>query len=322
MKTTENLCALRRVRRPIVLAAGFFDGVHRGHQKVIGRAVARAAGIRGQAWVLTFDAHPLRILAPERAPLLLTSTGHKLRLLERLGVDGCLVIPFTRQLAGIEPSDFVERLARCIPSLREILVGGNWRFGRHGRGDARLLARLGAAKGFGVTVVRAVSRGGEPVSSTRIRARILRGRLAEAARMLGRPFGILATVVPGRSLGRRLGYPTANLDPHDEVVPPRGVYAVWARAGGRIHEGVLNFGVRPTLGRDRHPTLELHLLDFSASLYGREVEVFFVRRLRPERAFPSEQALTRQIAADVRQARAVLRAAKKRKNASLQPPRA
>jgi len=324
MRTVRDPCSLRRVRRPIVLAAGFFDGVHRGHQKVIRRALARAAALRGETWVLTFDTHPLKVLAPDRAPSLLTSTDHKVRLLAALGADGCLIIPFTRRLAREEPEAFVARLHACVPSLAEILVGGNWRFGHRGRGDARLLRALSRRAGFRARVVRAAVCDGEPVSSTRIRTEVRRGHLERAAAMTGRLFSILGTVVPGARWGRRLGYPTANLDPHGEILPPHGVYAVRARLpDGTLRDGVLNHGVRPTLrGPRAGAALELHLFNFAGNLYRRELEVTFVKKLRNERHFASVQALQRQIGRDVEQARRCLRPLPKNlQRISLQPRR-
>ena len=310
MKTLCHLRPLKAIRKPIVLAAGFFDGLHRGHRKVVRQTLARARGIGGEAWVFTFDTHPMKILDPSRAPLLLTSTAHKVRQLEGMGLDGCVVMPFTRPLARLEPEAFVARLGDAAPSLAWVLVGGNWRFGRCGRGDAKLLARLGRERGFRVSVVRPVLCRGKPVSSTRVRRAITRGRLDEAAVMLGRRFSILGTVVRGRSVGRRLGYPTANLAPHNEVMPPPGVYAVQARVRRQLHDGVLNFGFHPTFGKgaDR-PVLELHLFDFTANLYGEVVEVFFVKRLRGERKFASVPDLQARIAGDIRAARRHLAAA-------------
>jgi len=308
MKTLNDLRQLQRVRRPLVLAAGFFDGVHRGHARVVQRAVARARRLNGNAWVLTFDTHPLKVLAPARAPRLLTCTPHKLRLLAALGVHGCLVLRFTRRLARQEPERFVERLCAAAPTLAAILVGGNWRFGRAGRGDAALLKRIGRARGFAVEVVRPVRRRQRPVSSTRVRQAVQRGQLGEAAAMLGRPFSIMATVTRGRRVGRTLGFPTANLLPHNEVMPPPGVYAVRARVGTRMHDGVLNFGYRPTFAdAPGRPILELHLLNFRGNLYGRLLEVFFVRRLRAERRFNTLRGLQQRIAADTQAARRALR---------------
>jgi riboflavin kinase / FMN adenylyltransferase len=301
MRVLTDPAGLRNVRRPVVLAAGFFDGVHRGHRRVIERSLARARQLGGQAWVLTFDVHPLKVLKPEAAPRMLTSTDHKLRLFERLGVDGCLLLPFTRRLAGMAPQQFMMWLCSRIPALKEMHVGRNWRFGRQGAGDVALLKKMGLANGFRVCVTAPVLRRGTAVSSTRIRAEILKGDLPSASAMLGRPFSVLGTVMPGRRIGRQLGYPTANLEPHNEVLPPRGVYAVHAALGARLLDGVANYGTRPTFKTSGKgsPVLELHLLNFRGNVYGKKIEIFFAGRLRPERAFRSVQALQRQMALDV-----------------------
>jgi riboflavin kinase/FMN adenylyltransferase len=258
---------------------------------------------------------------------LLTSTRHQLLLLSRLDLDGCLVLPFTHELANLEPEAFARRLLGCSPPLREVIVGTNWRFGCMGRGCPSLLAKMARGTGMGVRVVRPVIWRGETISSTRIRAAVMSGNLREADAMLGRPFGVLATVVRGRTVGRTLGFPTANLCPHNEVLPPFGVYAVRAcvrpatgqRGALMPLAGVLNYGLRPTFAQDGSPraTIELHLLDFAGDLYGQDVEVFFVEKLRDERLFHSSAALQAQIAADVRRARSLLSAVgsgKKAKN--------
>jgi riboflavin kinase/FMN adenylyltransferase len=297
------------VRKPLGLAAGFFDGLHRGHREVLRRTLAAARRAGGEAWVLTFDKHPLKVLDPARAPRLLTSTAHKIRLMEEMGLDGCLVVPFTLRLSRQTPEAFVEQLCRNAPTLKRVLVGDNWRFGLRGRGDAQLLQQLGKARGFGVSVVKPVVDRGVPVSSTRIRNAVERGRLDEAAALLGRRFSILGTVIRGRRLGRTLGYPTANLAPHNEVMPLPGVYAVKALVRGQELGGVLNFGFRPTFDRGaQRPVLELHLFDFGDNLYGKTVEVTFIKRLRGERRFRSAAELSMRIAADVRAARRCLAA--------------
>jgi riboflavin kinase/FMN adenylyltransferase len=309
MEQIVDIGRLRRKRRPIVLAAGFFDGIHLGHRKVLGRTLARARELNGRAWVLTFESHPLSVLRPATAPRLLLSNRYKLLLLERLGLDGCVLLDFTRAVADIAPAEFVQNLRAAAPALAEIVVGRDWRFGRKGAGNPALLRRMGRELGFGVTAVGPVRRGGLPVSSTRTRAAILDGDLAAAATLLGRPFSILETVIPGRTMGRKLGYPTANLAPRNEILPPHGVYAVFAHVRGTLHRGVLNFGRRPTFaGRGAgDPVIELHLLDARpGELYGDDVEVFFVSRIRSERRFKSEAALRSRIAADVESATALL----------------
>jgi riboflavin kinase/FMN adenylyltransferase len=310
MRTVNDPALLRREKRPVVLAAGFFDGLHKGHQKVIANTVRRARECGGKAWVLTFDVHPMEVLKPASAPDLLTSTPHKLRLLAGFRLDGCLIMPFTRELAELGPELFVERLCDHVPSLAEILVGRNWRFGSGGRGNTRQLSRLAGRRNIRVTGVVPAMRRGTMISSTRIRAEVARGNLVEAGIMLGRSFSVLGTVSRGRTVGRKLGFPTANLDSHNELLPPQGVYAVHAELEGRRFKGVLNLGTRPTFRKDGRkksvPVLEVHLFDVNRDLYGRDVEVFIEQKLRDERRFRSREALKRQIARDVEDGRMAL----------------
>ncbi|MBI2439900.1 MAG: bifunctional riboflavin kinase/FAD synthetase [Lentisphaerae bacterium] len=308
MKRYATLARLRRERRTILLAAGFFDGVHRGHQGIIRKLVNAARREGGAAWVMTFDTHPLKILAPSTAPRLLTSTAHKLQLLKALGIDGCVVIRFTLALARREPEEFIARLVRSAPTLRRIVVGRNWTFGRQGRGTSRMLKALAATYGFKVSLIPPVRWKGKVVSSTRIRAAVLAGELEQARGMLGRRFSLLGTVVSGRGLGRKLGIPTANLDPHNEALPPDGVYIVRARWNAGDYPGIVNLGIRPTV-RPAGPTvpervLELHLIGLRRNLYGKAVEITFFKKLRRERAFPSLAELRRQIQRDIQRAQA------------------
>jgi len=308
MKIITDLTLLKKERQPIMLAAGFFDGMHRGHRKVVEEAIGRARKAGGNAWVLTFDTHPVKILKHASTPLMLTSTRHKLRLLGQLGIDGCLLMPFTPELANLEPEAFINKLRNSAPALVEIFVGRNWRFGRGRKGDSILLLRLASELNLKVTMIRPVLRRGKIVSSTRIRSEVMRGNLEEAATMLGRPFSIFGTVTRGRTVGRKLGFPTANLNPHNEVLPPPGVYAVYALLKNRVFNGVFNLGNRPTFKKkgENSISLELHILSLNRDLYGEDIEVFFVKKLRDEKRFFSKEDLKTQIAHDVERARKLL----------------
>ena len=307
---------------PAYLAVGVFDGVHLGHQAVIGRAVEDARRERGAASVVvTFDPHPLKILRPDLAPRLLTSTRHKRQFFSALGATHCLTLPFdvefapssvtavrSSEFAATPPADFISALARAGRPLREVCVGFNWSFGRGRAGNLDLLTRLGEQFGFAVVGLPSVVVDGETVSSTLIRQAVEDGDLAKAAQLLGREFTILGTVVEGNKLGRQLGFPTANLAAHNEQFPPNGVYAVEAVWRGKTYPGVVNLGVRPTVaqpGGER--LLELHLFDFAADIYGQDVEVRFCKFLRLERKFPDVETLRTQIARDAAEAREALR---------------
>ncbi len=301
----RSISELARVPGPVFLAIGVFDGVHLGHRAVIERALADARAAGGSTVVVTFDPHPVRVLRPERAPRLLTSTPHKLRLIRALGVEHILVIPFDLAFAATPPEEFIRQLAAAGNPLREICVGHQWSFGKGRAGNLEMLARLGGELGFEEVGVAAVEIGGRIVSSTLTRQAVESGDLAEAARLLGRDYTILGTVVEGRRLGRTIGFPTANISAHNEQFPPNGVYAVEVlRNGDAPRRGVANIGVRPTVaeaGGER--VLEVHVFDFDGDLYGRDLEIIFRRFLRAEKKFPSLKALQTQIALDAAEAR-------------------
>ena len=307
MTPLRSIPDLAHLPGPIFLAIGVFDGVHLGHQAVLRRALddARLAG--GTAVAVTFDPHPIRVLRPDQAPRLLTSTLHKLQLIRSLGLDHVLVIPFDRDFAATEPADFIRALADAGRPLREICVGFEWSFGKGRAGNLDLLRKLGPAHGFAEVGVPAVALDGEIVSSTLIRRAVEAGDLPRAASLLGREFTILGTVVEGERIGRTLGFPTANLSAHNEQFPPNGVYAAEARRGSKNLPAAVNIGVRPTIkNATSERLLEVHLLDFDESIYGEDLEITFRQFLRPEQKFASREALRDQIARDIARARAVL----------------
>jgi riboflavin kinase/FMN adenylyltransferase len=304
MHTLTRIEDLAAVPGPIFLAIGVFDGVHLGHRAVIERALIDARKAGGTAVVATFDPHPARILRPDRAPRILTSTPHKQRLIRDLGVEHLLILPFSREFAETEPEKFLQDLAEAGRPLREICVGHEWCFGKNRAGNLALMAEVGRQLGFEEVGVPAVQIDGEVASSTLIRHAIEAGDLARAARFLGREYAILGTVVRGEQLGRKLGFPTANLAAHNEQFPPNGVYAVDVQKNGTKLRGVANIGVRPTIANaSGERLLEVHLFDFGGDLYGYDLEVTFSRFLRPEQKFASLDALKAQIAADVAAAR-------------------
>jgi riboflavin kinase/FMN adenylyltransferase len=312
MKILQKMNAFGERALPVTLAAGFFDGVHRGHRSILEHAIKSAHEHGGQAWVLTFDTHPLKVLSPAVAPLMITSTQHKLNLIEQSGIDGCIVLPFSHEIAAIAPHDFAKWLLSYVPVLKEVGTGSNWHFGADGAGTPDLLRELGRESGLKVTALPPVMDGDEPISSTRIRKAIMHGELEHAAAMLGRPPSVLGTIVHGRAIGRQLGFPSANIDPHNEALPPLGVYAVQAVVRGELFDGVLNFGRRPTFDKDlaAPPILELHLLDFDGTLYDEDVEAGFIARIREEWYFSTVDELVEQIKKDITQAREMLAAYK------------
>jgi len=310
-KETFGFCDLTV---PIVLAVGFFDGVHKGHQDVLKSAVERAREIGGEAWVMTFDHHPLSLLAPYKRPRLLSTTTERLDLFEKQGVDGVLLVEFTSAIASQSPADFVNWLCGCSHKqphqtpICEIRCGDNWRFGKQAVGTPKQLAGFGCEFGFKVVVVPYAAYSGVEISSTRIRCAIREGRLEEANLMLGRPYSVHGTVVAGRGVAHRLNMATANITPDVDLLPPKGVYAVKIMVDGCSYGGAANLGVRPTF-KDTSPdeiVLETHLFNFKDELYGKEIKVYFISFLRKECKFDSADALVQQVAVDIEQAKAVL----------------
>ena len=287
---------------PLHLALGVFDGVHRGHQSVIASSLASTARCGGTCVVVTFEPHPIRVLAPERAPRqLLASLDHKCRLLERMGVRGVLALPFDAALASMSAEAFFAML-REAGTIASIAVGEDWRFGRERQGDVSFLRRHGESYGIQIHALPPLMHEGERISSTRIRQSIRDGAMNHAAEMLGRAYSIEGEVIHGQQRGRTLGFPTANLALHDEQLPPDGVWVVDVHGESQRWHGIANLGVRPTIG-DGKRSLEVHLFDMDEDLYGKIVEVEFLHHLRPEKKFIDLDALRAQITEDAEKAR-------------------
>ncbi len=306
MKILRAIDELESLPGPTHLAIGVFDGLHVGHQAVIAHARGGSHETGGSAVVVTFDPHPVRVLRPEKAPRLLTSTRHKLKLIEKLGVNAVLLLEFTLEFSRTSPEAFVEALARASNQLSQICVGQEWTFGANRSGSTQLLEEMAPKMNFRVQTIPPVLVGERVVSSTLIRSAVECGDLGSVAKYLGRDFTILGTVTEGRQLGRRLGFPTANLRAHNELFPPNGVYAAKAWLNGRQYGGVVNIGVRPTIENDAgERLLEVHLFDFDLEIYGQDVEVAFLEYLRPEQKFTGLDQLKAQIRRDAQKARNV-----------------
>lgn len=292
--------------RPVVATIGTFDGLHRGHQEIMRQLGELARARNGLSTVITFHPHPLRVIAPERAPRLLLTGQQKLDRLEELGVEAVVVLPFDRQLAAMPAEAFARDLLGDALGVREILVGPDFRFGRGRAGDPDLLARIGEQAGFRARALEPVVDGDERISASRIRRELERGHVAEAARLLGRPFSLVGTVVHGEGRGRQVLLPTANLAPENEFLPERGVYVTRTRHAARTLHGLTNLGIRPTFGEERL-TVETFLSGFAGDLYGARIELEFLDRLRPERKFNTPGDLMDQIFRDIEQFEAYCR---------------
>jgi riboflavin kinase / FMN adenylyltransferase len=287
---------------PPVLALGNFDGLHRGHVRIIERVRRGAQERGGTPIVLTFDPHPPRIVRPDKAPPLLMTTAQKIEALARAGIQGVAVVRFTPALSRWTPEEFVRAVLVDWLRVAEVWVGADFLFGRDRSGNFSSLRTLGGQYGFRVEKIDPVRYKDFVVSSTRIRRLVADGRVDEAGALLGRHYAIDGTVVHGAGRGRDLGFPTANLVTENDLLPPNGVYATSVTVDGVVRGGVTNLGVRPTFGAGA-PTIEVHVLDLDHDVYGHTLRLSFVQRLREERAFPDVDALRDQIAADVRRAR-------------------
>ncbi len=293
---------------PRAVAIGIFDGVHRGHQKILKAVVQEARRRKIIPAAVTFDPHPAKILYPTREfhPTILMSLAHRLKTLERFGIRETFVVRFSKKFSKISHNDFLKKILLETLKMRMVSVGSDFRFGHRGLGDAVFLIQRAGQDGFKVKFTRALRFGKEAISSTRIRRVIEKGGLASAGRMLGRPVSVMGTVVRGRGRGKKLGFPTANLNPHHEALPPPGVYAARGFLGKKHLKGVIHIGERPTF-KDRQKSLEVHFFNFHATIYGRDVELIFVAKLRNIRRFANPAELTRAIQKDARKAVEILK---------------
>ena len=313
-----------KIKQPTVATIGIFDGIHRGHKRILELLKKRAKDIKAKSCVLTFDPHPSRILHPYRTPPMLISTRHKLHLLAAEGVDITVLINFTKNFASIGPRRFVTDVLVERMNIKELLVGKNFLFGKKRRGTVKILERLGENFDFRVRAIPSLKMNGRIISSTLIRSLIMSGRLNEAERLIGREVSILGTVTKGTKRGRILGFPTANLDLHHEAIPPNGVYIVKVRLENREYRGILNIGFRPTfapldnkssrinkiqqgeyltdfkgtIGK-RESTVEVYIFNFNKSIYGKDIEVIFLKRIRSERRFRNREGLLSRIQKDI-----------------------
>ena len=304
MKILHDARELQTATGRVCCAIGMFDGVHLGHQQVIRQAVSDAHQLEAASLCVTFDQHPAKVIAPEHAPRLIQNLPQRLAAIEALGVEAALVLPFDEGMSQIPAEAFIQGLHVDLGRIHSICVGAHFAFG-HGRdGNLELLQQLGQDMKFIVHGLSNLSLDGETVSSTRIRAAIAEGQLDAAGQMLGREYALAGEVVKGDQRGSELGLPTANLDITDLCTPPKGVYAAHAEVNGATHRAAVNIGLRPTVA-EAEPTLhvEAHLLDFEGDLYGEELSLTFVGKLRDEKPFDSLDALKAQIEKDIVQAR-------------------
>ncbi len=291
--------------KPSSIAIGNFDGVHLGHQKVIKKMLEEAQKDQLLPIALTFNPHPLKVLKPQEAPPLITSLEEKIRILKLLGVKNIIVLDFEEALFNLSPEEFVKEILLGKLKAKFVVVGENFRFGKNRVGDVNALCELGEKWGFRAFIQPSVILEGMPVSSTRIRRIIKEGNIKEAWKLLGRPFKIVGKVIYGKKRGKRLGFPTANINPETELIPRRGVYAVFVEAEESLFRGVMNIGFNPTFD-DKTLSLEVHILNFNRDIYGKRLGIYFIERLRDEKRFANIEELKKAIKRDLECAEGIL----------------
>jgi len=287
-----------------IITLGNFDGLHRGHQELIRMVISRAKETGAVSMVVTFRPHPLKILCPEKCPPLISIYEEKIKLIEDLGIDVLVKIPFTLEFAGMTPEAFVREVLCGMLGAREIFVGANYRFGRERKGTVQTLSDLGRECGFVVREVGQISLDGEVISSTKIRHLLKNGEVDQASRLLGRAYAITGVVVRGDGRGRTLGFPTANVAPKHAIIPAHGVYAVRLFVRDRFYDGIANIGIRPTFSKETL-SIEAYLFAFDEDIYGEEISVYFLEKIRDEKKFGSVDELVSQIRHDIEQAKQI-----------------
>lgn len=291
-----------------VLTIGVFDGIHIGHRRVIKSVVERARRLGAKSVVITFDPHPLKITHPGTKIPSLISLEHRIRLIGGLGADYGIILNFSNSVSGLSAEEFISKVLINKLGMKEMYAGENFYFGKDAKTGIKDLRTLAKKYGFRIHAVRPVKINKKIVSSSAIRKFIIEGDLRKAERFLGRPVSVLGTVVSGARLARQLGYPTANINPHHEVIPPRGVYAVLVRYDKKMLKGVLNIGFRPTFysPRDIEPSIEAHIFDFNKRIYGKDLEILFIKKIRDEKKFKDTNTLVKRVRQDERIARSIL----------------
>lgn len=295
---TENA----NILRPTVLTLGVFDGLHLGHQQIMKTVAERSREVGAHSTAITFDPHPRAVLHPESAPPLLQTLDQRLANLEVLGIGQTIVIPFDREFASQPAEDFLHEIVHDRLHAKEVYLGKGFAFGKGRGGNIELLRKMSAELGFVADEVPEVRLRGHRISSSKIRELLDEGRINLARRMLGRPYGVEGVIIRGNRRGHTIGFPTANLKPHNRVIPKYGVYATASLVGGTWRRSITNIGVRPTFENDAEPSIESYIFDFDGELYGDVLRVRFLHRIRDERKFNGIDELKAQIERDTRRA--------------------
>ncbi|PKM76364.1 MAG: bifunctional riboflavin kinase/FAD synthetase [Firmicutes bacterium HGW-Firmicutes-15] len=309
MQTVMGIENFHDKSKPIYLALGNFDGVHKGHQSLIQALIRKAKVNGGQALAFIFEPHPAQVLMPERAPRLLQTPQGKADLLEKIGLDLLIYNPFTSEIAAWSPEQFVEKILIGVLQISEVFIGFNYTFGHRGAGTPDYLKQLGDKLGFGVNIIAPVTYEGEPISSSLVRKALEVGDILTAYNMLGYHPVIEGVVVEGEHRGAQIGFPTANVGVETMYnIPGKGVYAAHAWIGSKVYHGVVNIGSKPTFHQEYPLSIEAHLIDFTGDIYGQNIRLSFLEKLREEQRFQSLEELVSQIARDRDRAEEICRA--------------
>ena len=298
MQTYYNLESIPELTQDSVVTFGVFDGLHIGHQDVLETVRASADADDLASVLFGFYPHPLAFLAPEKCPPVLMCLPKRIEVLEQLGIDTVIFVNFNEQIASMPPHTFVNSVLLELCRAKHVVVGYACQFGKDREGNAELLESIGQKSEFGVTVVPPTELNGLPVHSTRIRQAIARGDLGLASQLLGRIYSLSGTIIRGDGRGRELGFPTANIEPGEQLCPPNGVYAIRAKLADRWLNGVVNIGIRPTFNGTKFQ-VESHFVNFDEVIYGETIEIFFIEKIRSERKFSNMRALVQQIHRDI-----------------------
>lgn len=306
MKLIRGINRITQEHKGGLIALGTFDGVHLGHQAIINTLKARSWQSGRKSIVLTFDIHPMARVNPGKCPPLLTPAEEKIRLIDALGVDILILACFDERFADLAPGQFIEDILVDRLEASQIFVGADFTFGRGASGDVIFLKESGKRFNFRVNIIPPVRKDGATVSSTRVRNLLARGNVREAWGLLGRPYTLYGRVVHGADRGRLIGYPTANVKPHYEVVPADGVYVGRVGIKAKDWDGLLNIGTQPTFRTSHRKFIEAHIFDFGQKVYGEDIRITFLERIRDEIAFANREALARQIKKDAAKAKEIL----------------
>lgn len=305
MRIITDIRKFKNIKPPIV-TLGNFDGVHKGHQKVLKTVKDRAKRLRLPSAVYTFEPHPLKIVAPHKSPPLLTALKEKMELIKASGIDYLILARFTKEFASRHPGEFVEDVLLKQLKAKEVWVGHDYAFGKGRTGTIEYLKELGKKFGFKVSVIPACKKGGVIISSSKIREYIRHGKVKEAAVFLGRSYAVSGKVVKGRNIGKHLGFPTANIEIHNELIPKDGIYAVRVLLGNQIYKGAANIGFAPTFHIKKR-AVEAHIINFKQNIYDKKLKIEFIQRLRGEKIFKSADGLAIQIKRDVDKVKKILK---------------